>query len=98
MAGEGTKLCSIKSGMKKAVSFEDFLKQLSDIRLNLEVDRYVLGTVSREKLIRRQVKEVGPKVRKSISGGTGSGVLFDLKSCKKKDLDRVRTEKNSAYG
>jgi len=73
--------------MKKSrASFEDFLKQLSEVRFNLEVDRHVLNRGDREKLSPPTSEESRSKSPKRLShpGGTGS--------------DRVQTEKNRAYG
>ena len=88
----------MKTVMKKSrESFEDFLKQLSEVRLKLEVDRYVLGA-SREKLCPPASEGSRSKSSKKHHGGTGSGLLFDLKGCTEKVSNRVQTKKNSAYG
>jgi len=88
----------MKTGMKKTVSCEDFLVQLSDIRFNLEADRYVLGAVSLKKLYPPASERSKSKSPKKHAGEKGSGVLFDSRDSIEKVLDRVQTKKNSAYG
>jgi len=60
---------------KSNVSFEDFLKQLSEIRFSLEVDHHVHRTGGREKSCTSPSNTGSSKSSKRDSqpGGTGSG-------------------------